>query len=1153
MPKDGQTDTEKLIEEQKKREEDIKTTIYHDATSALMSFASVLPAEKSRDLQNSRLYDEVNGVESYDDEDMMPLAERAIEVSGISSPKCLDAFGSEKNVNKLLDQNALNAYKGKLSQMADRLDVLIDNNIGDDEIGKKSKEFIKSVSSDNMRRTAEGLSNTYLGYKNILGAGLSSMYPVVNVSTEDQRLQNNIRKWQYKFPIHQLMIDGEKQLKTMSDYWMEKEKNDGSLLPEREQEYRQKLYDQTVTMSALYNKMISACENKKMNAAIHADGMLGNDAFHLHPRTHRGTTPLNSGLQAMKTGLENGWAIEDIGKLAAFHNLMYREKNRATCNGAIELDKFEEYDPPRYESEKQKAYVQRLEEAWKHVEDVKLASADDRSKILTDLDNLVKEGVKDGYLKEKQAGVACYNQVASQGAAREQAVASGREPAFHDQAHNVKIGEDRRLEAVFADMNAERTDLHFRSESVEHKNMRVAMEELQDYMRKNPNKGKTKEEIADYSARYLEKLEAVKKTSDIYKEKSQGAKTVGGRNRLRGAESASAFAGMEMDTVMQRLKSAGVSPEEETMETFQIRMSAKQVGFKETIREQTKNIDGLIDDLKKVDKWTSSPNFKNLKNGLRELQQFSEKINQSGKELTRNDLEQYRELVDNVGKLADTYLDNKKDVNSDYAKSRVAAVRKLKENIHSVGEAFKDAPEQYQKQKEQEIFGDRYKLYDQMDCVISENAAVFWGEKYKDSEMRSKGGGSYSLTRSAGVSVSVFALANTGKYSFEDIMDPSKLQAEKAEMFDRVATAMRNPTPESQKWIAQTIYEGQKTTERMIDEQAKQLDFSKADISRDKTFCQMLHMSHIQFDAWQEMAHCQDEIMELAKKEHPEMKQYNDYKEWWAGRQGVLGTLNTNISGIREQIVSGLTNPKASVAGKLLQDSLSEKLLMNDLSRMQQEKKDVPFSEWVTPEKSQEYFVTTNMCGVAAKAQVDYMFQHPDDAALLFAKFADGSFVKNATINVDMSKGKVTVNGLPGVSQMKEMAQNEQFLKKTDAALGRLEKGQYQNKESFIEDAAYAMIGQMYRMSGGKLPKNKDGGSVSLEEYKNQQVGSRIFLDSLKSQENPEKFISPKKVAETAKDRDKLQNMARNHTVQKKAPARTTTAVQKKEKGGFKK
>ena len=191
------------------------------------------------------------------------------------------------------------------------------------------------------------------------------------------------------------------------------------------------------------------------------------------------------------------------------------------------------------------------------------------------------------------------------------------------------------------------------------------------------------------------------------------------------------------------------------------------------------------------------------------------------------------------------------------------AVRGLKTHLSVMSQSMTDSKTKLLEQTDKALFGERFKLYDQMDSLSMENIHAFWGEKYKDPETRTAPPNGFSLPRMGGISVTVFALCNEGKYSFEDIMDPSKLHEEKQAMFDKVATMMKANTPESQKWLAKTIYDGQKNTEKMMDEVAKKVDFSKADITKDKTYCQMLHMSHFQFDAWQEMKHCDKEIVEM--------------------------------------------------------------------------------------------------------------------------------------------------------------------------------------------------------------------------------------------------------------------------------------------------
>ena len=92
----------------------------------------------------------------------------------------------------------------------------------------------------------------------------------------------------------------------------------------------------------------------------------------------------------------------------------------------------------------------------------------------------------------------------------------------------------------------------------------------------------------------------------------------------------------------------------------------------------------------------------------------------------------------------------------------------------------------------------------------------------------------YSLYRFAGISVSVFALAATGRYTLEDLMDNDKLRDEKAKMYEKVAECMYNETPENQAWIAKQIYEGQKATNRLMTEAAKNIDFSDPNIMQNK-------------------------------------------------------------------------------------------------------------------------------------------------------------------------------------------------------------------------------------------------------------------------------------------------------------------------------
>ena len=102
---------------------------------------------------------------------------------------------------------------------------------------------------------------------------------------------------------------------------------------------------------------------------------------------------------------------------------------------------------------------------------------------------------------------------------------------------------------------------------------------------------------------------------------------------------------------------------------------------------------------------------------------------------------------------------------------------------------------------------------------------------------------------------------------------------------------------------------------------------------------------------------------------------------------------------------------------------------------------------------------------------------------------------------------------------------NEEFLEKSDRALFRLKQGDYKNKKNYIQDSAYALYGQMYRVSGG------DDKSVDLQQIMQEKIASGEFEKTLKSKKDPDKYIAPTEVAKKALNEDKMKEMA--NTVKK--------------------
>lgn len=530
-------------------------------------------------------------------------------------------------------------------------------------------------------------------------------------------------------------------------------------------------------------------------------------------------------------------------------------------------------------------------------------------------------------------------------------------------------------------------------------------------------------------------------------------------------------------------------------------------------------------------------NYKNMMDKLKALRDYSKKLADGKEYMSSTDYASYKNLVEEVDKLAENYLDNKTNINSDYARARVKGVRELRGALSMMMKPAEATFEKVQEMKIKETFGEMYKTYKDTDPWHSPDNPFYVG-KYADSNAR-KVNSSYTVERAAGISVTIFAMAASGKYSFEDIMDNSKLRDEKAKLAAEVIERMNNMTPENQEWIAKQIYEGQKATEAMIEQEAKRVDFSDPNILKDKHFCQMLHMSFHQFDAWQEMKNCSEEIVALANKEHPEITTYEQFKNYWTSKDTPLLYINTSISGQMSNAYDMITakDGLSTCAARTANTTACIKKTLADLAAAQKAGVDKPLRDWIPEETQMEtQLIPSGIGQMPFQKLFRFIDNSPSMSKALAPMIVDGTLFKDTKLNVNFAEGKVTLENAPTEEQMKEKAievANNVFLSKTDAALARMVdiNYTYSTTQEYIKDCAYAMFGQMYRASGGYSPRDFESGEkMTLEDYAAKMITNKDFINSLKSKENPKKFMSPKTVAATANDQEKLKSIIAENT-----------------------
>ena len=449
---------------------------------------------------------------------------------------------------------------------------------------KKEKELLKTLYIDRIDNTIKGYPDTYIMYKTPLGGLFSATASVLKTSLADNKLDKQIKKWDDTFPIYTLANKGSKLNDALIEYYEEKKKSDGILSPEKEQEFRLKIYDRVVSTAITYDKTMSAVENPKISDEIKKDGLMGEDPMHIHPLAGRGTTAIAASLDAYKRGLENGWDLEDLPTLAAFKIIADSITRSAVGNEAMSIDKYQTFDPPKWASEETKQLVTNMNNLYEEILSKPLVYQGQRKKYLNEMDKMIKDGIDQKLFKivngdkifeiDNDRTILTYYEQTKKNREFRDIIVEHKKGA----AVQPKIDEIRSLEVIESRLNARRTDLWFRSENNEHKALRESFEKLKNYVSQTKKKdGWGPEKWEDYGRKMLNHLDEVEHNSEVYTELRKKASSTGGKERLAGAKECADYARLQKEHILSQMKEKGVVPKDADLNTLRTTLAINQM------------------------------------------------------------------------------------------------------------------------------------------------------------------------------------------------------------------------------------------------------------------------------------------------------------------------------------------------------------------------------------------------------------------------------------------------------------------------------------------------------------------------------------------------------------------------------------------------
>ncbi len=496
---------------------------------------------------------------------------------------------------------------------------------------------------------------------------------------------------------------------------------------------------------------------------------------------------------------------------------------------------------------------------------------------------------------------------------------------------------------------------------------------------------------------------------------------------------------------------------------------------KKALEKNAKIVSGMLDELNDHDSIfkKSSQQFKDLKEELKKLKTMAQAMAKKGTEPTMKEIAAYDKMARSVDSLAVKYLDYKTDPKGDYAKERVEAVGQLRRHLNANLKSITILNNERERKKDDDLqaemnaeyrenvkkaqikedyeksqyvagmkqrFQEREKVSGQYD--VRKNREVFLGNKYNEQDItESKSPAGYSTFRWAAFSVAVMSLAAEGKYTAEQLMDSKQLTEEKAQRFDEVFRRMQEKTPENQQWLAEQIYEGHKQVYQINNELAEKIDFNNPDYIFDKNAMLMENLGFVAFDAWQEMAHCQEEIVALANKENPQIKNYEDLQGHVTGKLGPLRDMTSNAQQKQNIFMDIEKNGNIEYHGnKVMMNAIQEKVTQLSMQEVNQNHPELPYSDRFVGDASLR-MAQDAMLLTMNKDMLELTrgFADKDNYYALMPKVLDGSALKDLQVVHDLKNPnpmeQFQLKGLPTIEQLHKDVKYEKMQEKEPEAL----------------------------------------------------------------------------------------------------------------------
>ncbi len=315
---------------------------------------------------------------------------------------------------------------------------------------------------------------------------------------------------------------------------------------------------------------------------------------------------------------------------------------------------------------------------------------------------------------------------------------------------------------------------------------------------------------------------------------------------------------------------------------------------------------------------------------------------------------------------------------------------------------------------------------------------LFEQEGYKNAKAMILQNTGYSVGRASAMCIMIYALAleknedNSAKYQLSDLMNIDKLMDAKRvkfkEIIDLMVRASKQDTnaadaAAANKELARILHEGHKEMSSRIDKVAEKIDFNDDNFDCSEEYALLMDASSLQYDAWEEMLHCSNEIVELARAEGQSVENYEEYK---IARGKEICSLSAAKAGYItiEGFIDKLDHPnnKSFIPSVVLSSILMTSVARNGMKewgkKYQSGEHKKPLSEWSAENEAINKIIDAKLTGVTI-ASDEYIALNAGMQKDLKDRIVEGTLFGDVTFEHKLK-------GIPGYG-LKRMATVEEL------------------------------------------------------------------------------------------------------------------------------